>query len=54
MRKGLMAIVLAVFLGAFFVGCSAEPQVITKEVVVEKEVIKEVPKEIVVTKDCHL
>jgi len=52
MRKGLMAIVLAVFLGAFFVGCgTAEPQIITKEVVVEKEVIKEVPKEIVVTKE---
>ena len=49
MRKGLIAIVLAVFLGAFFVGCgTAEPQIITKEVVVEKEVIKEVPKEIIV------
>jgi len=54
MRKGLMSIVLAIFLGAFFVACSGETEIVTveKEVVVEKEVIKEVPveKQVIVEK----
>ena len=44
----ILALTISLF-AVLAVACSAEPQIIREEVIVEKEVIKEVPVEKVVT-----
>ena len=49
LMKKMFAGVVISMMALFVVACSSDAEVITKEVVVEKEVIKEIPVEKVVT-----